>query len=91
MSLNLGEVYRQSKMKKEANGEFKQKIDTLVSKHEDVSTRVEDLQTKYSELIQSHDKLKTEYDNFVLTCNGNFKEFHDVIIDLSGRLTKNGF
>jgi uncharacterized coiled-coil DUF342 family protein len=91
MSLNLGEMYRQSKMKKEANGEFKQKIDTLVSKQDDVSSRVDDLQSKYSELIQSHDKLKTEYDNFVSTCNANFKEFHDVIIDLSGRLTKNGF
>lgn len=91
MSLNLGEAYRQSKMKKEANGEFKQKFDTLLSKSEDISTRVEDLQKKYTDLIQSHDRLKNEYDNFVLASNENFKEFNDVIIDLSTRLTKNGF
>ncbi len=87
---NLGELYRQSKMKKETNGEFKQKIDTLVSKHDDVLLRVDDLQSKFSDLIQSHDKLKNEYDNYIVTSNANFKEIQEVIVDLSIRLTKNG-
>ncbi len=82
--MSLGELYRQSKQKKELNGEVKTHLDTI-------NDKIGDLQTKLSELLQSHDTLNLQFADYRTVHDAKLNEVNDVIIDMSKRMTSNGF
>lgn len=89
--MNLGEVYRQSKQKKELNGEIKTQLDSVQLRQKSLEDKVADLQLKVSELIQNLDTIKLQFSDAQTVNESKLAETHEVIIDLSKRMTSNGF
>lgn len=89
--MSLGELYRQSKQKKELNGEVKTQLDTIQAKQLTINDKIGDLQTKLSELLQSHDTLNLQFADYRAVHDAKLNEVNDVIIDMSKRMTSNGF
>lgn len=89
--MNLAEVYRQSKQKKELNGEIKTQLDTVQNKQKSTDDKISDLQLKVSDLIQNLDNYKLQFTDYQTVSDAKLNETHDVIIDMSKRMTSNGF
>lgn len=88
---SLGELYRQSKQKKELNGEIKTQLDSMQAKQLTASDKISDLQAKLSELLQSHDTLALQFSDYRAVNDAKLSEANDIIIDMSKRMTSNGF